>query len=283
MYGVFLRVLFRHDLHLEVPLRVRALLDGSEQGLLVGLPGPADDLGAFRVGVVPVPLPGLEVELHPEALVVRVDEAEGVGAVAVHVHGRRGAAAVRHEDGDLVQRLRRLRPEVPHGHGAPQVRLRMPFLGTDEVRELVGVANEEDRGVVPHQIPVAFLGVELHREAAHVALGVRRPELTGHGGEPHQHLACGTGLEDPGPGVARDVVVDGERPVRAPALGVHHPLGNALAVLMGELFDELVVLQQDRPAFSGREGVLVVGHRRAGAGGHYGALFLGHAALLSPE
>jgi hypothetical protein len=47
----------------------------------------------------------LKVELHPEALVLRVDEAEGVAAEAVHVAVAGRDAAVAHHDGDLVQRL----------------------------------------------------------------------------------------------------------------------------------------------------------------------------------
>ena len=50
----------------------------------------------------------------------------------------------------------------------------MALLGVDEVLELAGVADEEDRGVVAHQVVVALLGVELDREAARVAAGVRR-------------------------------------------------------------------------------------------------------------
>ena len=40
--------------------------------------------------------------------------------------------------------------------------------------------------------------------------------------------------------------VIGQRAVGAPALGVHDALGNALAVLVRELLEQLVVLQQQR-------------------------------------
>ena len=57
----------------------------------------------------------------------------------------------------------------------------------DEVGELHRVLDEEHRDVVAHQVPVAFVGVELDREAAHVARGVDRAALAGHGGEAHEH------------------------------------------------------------------------------------------------
>ncbi len=68
-------------------------------------------------------------------------------------------------------------------------------------------------------------------------------------------------------GVARDVVGDGERAVGARALGVHHALGDALAVQVRQLLDQLEVLQQQRAARAGGQRVLVVGDGRAGGGG----------------
>src|SRR3546814_14172258 len=57
-----------------------------------------------------------------------------------------------------------------------------------EVGELARVADEEHGGVVAHHVPVAFLGVELQREAADVAFGVGRAALAGPGGDAGEHL-----------------------------------------------------------------------------------------------
>ena len=67
-----------------------------------------------------------------------------------------------------------------------------------------------------------------------------------------------------GAAVSADVAGDGQRAERPPALGMHHPLGDALAVLMRQLFEQLVVLHQHRTARAGGFAVLVVGNRRAG-------------------
>lgn len=55
---------------------------------------------------------------------------------------------------DLVSRLRSLREEVPSHVGALQVGLRVSLLGVDEIRELNGVSNEEDWGVVSNLISI---------------------------------------------------------------------------------------------------------------------------------
>ena len=59
---------------------------------------------------------------------------------------------------------------------------------------------------------------------------------------------------------------------------MHDPLGDALAVEMRVLFEELTILQQQRPARAGGQAVLVVGDRDAGGGGQLVPSV--HSALL---
>ena len=100
--------------------------------------------------------------------------------------------------------------------------LGVALLGVDEVRELAGVLDEEDRRVVADQVVVAVLGVELQREAARVAKSVRRTCLASDSRE----TDCGTG---PSPDFRKqlrttqisDVVCGLEVPVRACALCVN--------------------------------------------------------------
>src|SRR3546814_9883187 len=77
-----------------------------------------------------------------------------------------------------------------------QARIGKSLLAADEVRKLHRVAHEEDRRVVADQIVVALVGVELQREAAHVAPGIRAAHLARDGRKARQHLGLGTLLED---------------------------------------------------------------------------------------
>ena len=149
-----------------------------------------DDLAGLGVGEVLDALVGLEVELHPHALVVLVDQAERVAAEAVH--GR--DAAVGHDDGHLVQRLGQAGPEVPVALRRVHVGVRIALHHVVEVDELLGIAQEEDGRVVAHEVPVAVGRVELHGEAADVSLGVGRAALARHGGEADEHLGLGARL-----------------------------------------------------------------------------------------
>ena len=57
-----------------------------------------------------------------------------------------------------------------------QTRTGHTLLRVDEVGELNGIANEEDRSVVAYQVVVAFGGVEFHRETAWVTPGIGEPD-----------------------------------------------------------------------------------------------------------
>ena len=261
-----------HDLHKEGPLRVVAFLQALVQVALVAFAVFADQLLRLRIGQVLDALLRAEVELDPVALVLRIDEAEGVRAKAVHVAVAGGQAAVAHHDGDLVQRLGQRAPEVPVVFGAAQVGARVALDGMVQVRELERVAHEEHRRVVANQVPVAFFGVELEGKAANVTLGVGRAAFTRDGGEAGKHPGLLANVrEQLGTGVAGDVVGDGEGAVSARTLGVHAPLGNDLAVKVRQLFKQPDILQQGRAARARRHGVLVVHHGRASDGGQSGA------------
>src|SRR5690606_26489607 len=109
-------------------------------------------------------------------------------------------------------------------------------------------------------------GVELDRGTARVAPGVRGAELTCDRGEPDQRFGLDTRLEQCRLGVLADVLGGLEETERATTLGVHDPLGHALAVELGVLLDQVVVLQQDRTVRASGQRVVVAGHRNTGIG-----------------
>ena len=45
--------------------------------------------------------------------------------------------------------------------------LGIPLLGVDEMRELGGIAKEEDGGVVEYPIEVSFFSLDLDRKSLH--------------------------------------------------------------------------------------------------------------------
>src|SRR5699024_5697350 len=206
-----------------------------------------------------------------------VDPLVGVRAETVHVPPAAGQTAVTHQPGDLVGALRGEAPEVPLHVVVAQAGAGHPLLGVDEVRELDAIADEEHRRVVTDEVVVALGGVELDREAARVAPGVRAALLTGDRGEPDQHLGLRPRLEQRGAGVGRDVLLGDERAERTAALGVHDPLRDPLAVELCELLHGVVVVQHDRAGVADRLGVRVAGDRGAGGGGGH----VSHACLLS--
>ena len=167
-------------------------------------------------------------------------------------------------------------PEVPLHVVVAQVGAGQALLRVDEVGELDAVADEEDGGVVAHEVVVALVGVELEREAARVAPGVGAPLLAGHGGEAGQHLDLGARLEQRRASVGTHVARGGERAEGAAALGVDDALRNLLAVELRELLDQVVVVQRDRTAVPDALRVGVARDRLAGVRGGEGGF--GHGS-----
>ena len=149
-----------------------------------------------------------------------------------------------------------------------------------EVGELEWITQEEDRCVIAHQIPVALLGVELHREAPDVPLGVGGTAFAGDGGESDKAVGLFPHSgEDLGPGVLGDVVGNGECAVSAGTLGVHPAFGDHLPIEVGKFLQEPDILEKRRSAWSGGHGVLIVDDRRTGPSGKFFLMFF-HKPLL---
>ena len=145
-----------------------------------------------------VPATGVQWNLTKCDFARLVDEAEGVHAEALHRAVAARDRPVRHRPHQHGGDLGHQRDEVPEGVVRRcRLRHREVRLGlgrVDQVGELHRVLDEEDRDVVADQVPVALVGVELHREAAHVARGVGRAALAEHGREAHEHRRLLAGL-----------------------------------------------------------------------------------------
>ena len=140
-------------------------------------------------------------------------------------------------------------------HGVVRLRLH----GMHEIGKLHRVLDEEDGNVVADEIPVAFVGVELDGEAAHVARGVGRAAFAEHGREAHEHRGLLAGLrEERRPRQRLHRLVAFEKTVRRRAARVDDALGNALVVEVRDLFAQNEVFEQRRSAKARLEGVLVV-------------------------
>jgi hypothetical protein len=96
--------------------------------------------------------------------------------------------------------------------------LRIAFLGVDEVRELDAVLDEEGGRVIADQVPVAVFRVEAQGETARVACRIGRAFLAADGREAQEGLGLlADAVEQPGFGVAADVVGNGEGAIGARA------------------------------------------------------------------
>ena len=139
----------------------------------------------------------------------------------------------------------------------------------------VSGSRRKNTGVLlPTRSHVAFLGVELERESANVALGARGAARAGHGGKAQEKIGLLAHLgKDSRASVAGDVVGGREGAEGAGALGVHAPLRDHFAVEVGEFLEEPDVLKQHRAPRPRGHHILVVDDRRASGGGQIFFIF----------
>ena len=60
------------------------------------------------------------------------------------------------------------------------------FRSMDEVGKFDRILDKKDGDIVADDVPVAFLGIKLHREAANIPREIGRSFVTGHGRESHK-------------------------------------------------------------------------------------------------
>src|SRR5277367_893523 len=210
-------------------------------------------------------LPCSEVELYPNSLVVGIDHRERVASEAMHVPEGLWNSALRHDDRHLMERLWKKSPEVPVILSAAKTGMGVALDRVVKVREAQRIAKEKDRGIIPNDIPVSVLGVELESKSADIALRIGCPAFPSDGREAREHRRLLPNLrKNCCLGVIGNVVSRRKSSVRTPAFGVHPALRNDLAVKMCELLDQPDVLEQGGTATAGCQNVRVVRYGSAG-------------------
>ena len=169
---VLLTLLLGNELNIPGPRREVALLDVLEEVLSGIILASCRKLTSLFGGKVLNPLVGLEVILDIVNLTLVINPLVGVRTVAVHVSVSIGGTAVREKNGDLVERVWGVGPEVPSHVWVTQVGLGVSLLAVNKVRELDRVLNEEHWGVVADHVIISFLCVELNGKASGVSNSV---------------------------------------------------------------------------------------------------------------
>ena len=223
---------------------------------------------------IPVALIGHIVKLDPELFALGVDQGIGVAGIAVHLAPGFRNAAVAHQIGHLMRAFGGQCPEIPLHVVIAHVVVGAAFLAANEMLELQRVADEKDGRVVAHHVEIARVGVHLDREATRVAPCVGAAAFAGHGGKAHDHVTACTFLEDTGHGVFGHILRRLEGAKSARPLGVWLTLGDALAVKVGHLLKQVVVVQNNRAIGANGQRMFVALHANAcvccGVGGVFG-------------
>ena len=136
-----------------------------------------------------------------------------------------------------MQGFGRLRPVVPHRSRIAEVGFWIPLLGVDEVWKFERVPQEKHWRVVAHQVPIAFLCIELKRKTTHVSLSIGRTAFTSYCGKPQEHICLHAYFgQEVGAGDVGDIFGHRESAESTRTLSMHHTLGEALPIKVRKLF-----------------------------------------------
>ncbi|VTZ63650.1 conserved hypothetical protein [Sinorhizobium medicae] len=256
------------ELHMQFPFRKVAGLDGLPHIAPVEVRIGAVDLH----GLVPdhglQPELRLPVELDEGGLVLGVDEAEGVHAEPFHEPEGSRNRPVGHDPHDHVHAFRCQADEVPEivmgGLRLRKLPVRLGFYRMYHVGKLDRILDEEDRNIVADQVPIALLGVDLDREATHVAGEIEGALASGDRREPHEGGgSLARALEQVRPGVGGKRLVGLEKAVNAITASMHDALGNSFMVEVEDLLAKMKILDERGATLAGSQAVLIVGDRAA--------------------
>ena len=137
----------------------------------------------------------------------------------------------------------------------------------DEVRELGGIAQEEDGSVVCYHVPVALFCSKLDRETSRVSGTVGGAGFATDGREANgDRTLFAFFAEDVGNAEVVQWLGAFEGTMSTAAFGVDDSLGNAFTVEMGEKVDQMEILKKQWAVGTDTLGLVWMGHWDAIAG-----------------
>jgi hypothetical protein len=107
-----------------------------------------------------------------------VNPLESVGRISVHVSITVWSSSVGEKNGNLMESLWGVLPEIEDHVGIVEVSGWVSLLGMEEIWELNWIIDEENWSVVSNHIIVTFFGVEFHGESSWISDGISRSSFS---------------------------------------------------------------------------------------------------------
>ena len=161
-----------HDLNIHRPAGIISLFYGHEQISAVAFSVFGNQCLRLRIGQILNSLLCLEMELTPYPFIFLVIESKGMLSEKVHIAECCRNSPVGHNNSGLMERFRQKSPEIPvilcGTHSCPGI----AFYGPVQIREIMYIPQEKCRGIISHQVPIAFFGIKFNRNSSDITLGI---------------------------------------------------------------------------------------------------------------
>jgi len=120
----------------------------------------------------------LDVVLNEEGFSLLVNPLVGMGTEAVHMFVTSRDTSIREKEHDILNAFRCQTDEVPVHVRIFHVGKRVSLSAVDNVRELHGISDEEERCVIAYHILDALLCVKLNGESSRIPISVRETSFS---------------------------------------------------------------------------------------------------------
>src|SRR5580765_895790 len=189
------------------------------------------------------------MKLHKARFALGIDKSKCMNPKTLHHAVAAGNGAIGHDPKQHMGRLRHQRHEVPECVMRRRCLWhRVMWLGldrVDQIRKFHRVLDEEDWNVVAHQVPIAFVSVELDRKSAYIPRGVSRTAFARDCRKTHEHRCALAGFgKNGGTRNGGERLETFEISVCGRAARVNDPFGNALVVEVSYFLTKDEVLQE---------------------------------------
>mmetsp|Transcript_30103 Transcript_30103/g.39640 ORF Transcript_30103/g.39640 Transcript_30103/m.39640 type:complete len:302 (+) Transcript_30103:593-1498(+) len=151
-----------HDLQVNGPRRIVCGLNSIEEITDCIVRVFRSNPSCFICWKIANSLVSLEMVFDVVGLALLIHIFEGVGSIPIHMSVSIWSASVREQERDLMGGFWSEGDEVPEHIWISQMCFGVTLLGVNEAWEQHGIPDEENRGVVAHQIPVSFFRIEFY-------------------------------------------------------------------------------------------------------------------------
>jgi hypothetical protein len=191
-------------------------------------------------------LVGFEVIFDKMDFSGSVNPFKSMRRISIHVSVTVWSSSVREKNGNLMESLWGMLPEIEDHIGVVEVSGWVSLLGMEEIWELNWIIDEENRGVISNHVVVTFFGVEFDGKSSWISDGISSSSFSSNSGESKEQWGSfSDSVEESSFGKMGDIFGYLKDTMSTRSFSVDNSFWNSFSIEAGKLIDEGEVLKEN--------------------------------------